>query len=256
MKKLLWLLLIPLVATGAYIIGSWQNVGNSLQRSNDGLNFRTDLGSGRGFAYWYQSTQIDSLFLNAHTWPLSDSLTNKVATLQYVNNLQNHNAIFLSPLYFGHTGTSLDPITVNNSDSLGHVGASAYSLISGTNTLRTAANFGQTASEADVAHYDIPAGPANTYTISGWLHIASGAGYSITMKVTFVYGGVTFTQYFFPIVDGSTTLPTSAVLTTVDFYSFLPVHVRADPSTTIQVSTTLSAGTILYEDGATIELKK
>lgn len=132
-----------------------------------------------------------------------------------------------------------------------------YALINGTNTLRTAANFGQTASEPDVAHWVDPGFEDNSYTVKGWLHIATiTGGATITMQVTFTYNTIVWTMYLFPTIAGSTTLPTSAVMNAVNFYSFMSLPFRITSGTTIQISTTVTGGSIIYEDGATIVTDK
>lgn len=126
-----------------------------------------------------------------------------------------------------------------------------YALINGTNTLRTSANFGQTASEAIVGQYIDPGAGDNSYTAKAWISLKATAGQTLTVQVTFTYGGTTWTKYFAP--ETSTT-PT---LSSVDFYALPPLYFRITSGTTITVSTTVSgAGTILYESGCTIVLDK
>lgn len=141
----------------------------------------------------------------------------------------------------------------NTPTDLGDFGnAVGYALIDGTNTLRTSANFGETATLVDVGHVDNPAGSAETYSSECWLHIAAQTGsMDITMSVSFVYSTVTYQRTFF--IQGSTTGANSAL----GFYAFPSMNARIDPSTTIQVSATVGgSGTILFECGCTIDLKK
>lgn len=114
--------------------------------------------------------------------------------------------------------------------------------------IRNATNNGLTASVADVAHYDNPAGD-QTYRIGGWINLLTvSGGDSVVMQVTWTDNhGVVKTKDFYP--QGAV----SSSLTIVDDYPFPTMDVRVLANTTIQVSTTVAgSGSIIYEAGATI----
>lgn len=127
-----------------------------------------------------------------------------------------------------------------------------YAKIDGTNTLRTSANFGETASVPDVGHVIDPGAGDNTYSIQCWMHIASQTGsMAVQMELMFTIFGVTWTKTFY--IQGSSVGAQSAL----DFYSFPAMNVRVTSGTTVQVLAIVSgSGTILYECGCAIELKK
>jgi hypothetical protein len=294
-KKLLIFLIIPLFATGAYF-ASWLNMGNTLQRSVDGFNYRTALGS-PGFVYWYQKSQVDSLFQHVPLQSLGDSSGNTAST-KWVKQLSASLTLYLSPLYFAHTGASGDPLTVINSDSLAHHAPSYYSnyvnltnkptiytfggltsqYTDGTGAYQTfptnvssftndagyatvtqvkasfnGAYFGQTGSLSDAGHYANQAGSDNTFTVSAWVNLLSVSSDSLKVVVTWTDGHGTSQS---TIMQGYKVNLSTGNMGTVRSYALQTVGIRAEASTTIQVSTVVSgAGSILYEVGSVIEKK-
>jgi hypothetical protein len=270
-KKLLLLLLIPLFAFG-YWVADWQNVGNVMQRSPDGFNYRISLGSNApGYFYSYQKSQVDSLFLNVPNQSLADSslkALNWMGMKQYSASLTK----YFSPLYFAHTGAFGDAITVINSDSLAHhapayyltygnlTGAPTnvssftndvpYATVSQVKATFNGAFFGQTASLANAGSYANSGD--NTFVVSAWLNLLSVTSDSVKVNLTWTDGhSVTKTKVFKAVGTSST-----GNMGTVDDYAFFSVCVRAKDATNLIVSTTVSgAGSILYEVGSVIEKK-
>ena len=116
------------------------------------------------------------------------------------------------------------------------------------------AYFGQTGSLTDGGHYNNPSLSDNTFRVGAWLDILSISGScTIIVQVTFTNpASNVITQTFYP--QG---VSTGTTLSTVTSYSFPTMDLRALVSTTIQVSTTVSgSGTILYNLGSTIEIKR
>lgn len=114
---------------------------------------------------------------------------------------------------------------------------------------RNAANFGETASVADVGHVDLPATGDQTMRVGGWIDLLATAGQTVILQVTWeTPQSVSRTKTFF--IQGAVTAPA----TTVDFFPFPTMDFRALGGSTIQVSTTVAgAGTILYNVGCTIQ---
>ena len=115
---------------------------------------------------------------------------------------------------------------------------------------RNAANFGLSASLADVGHYTDSSGSDQTYTVAAWLNLLTATGQTVTIQVTWTDNhSVSQTKTFYP--QGATT----ATLSTVANYALPSMNFRALGSSTIQVSTTVSGvGSILYECGTSIQL--
>jgi hypothetical protein len=112
--------------------------------------------------------------------------------------------------------------------------------------IRNAANFGLTASLADVGHYANPTGD-QTYRVGGWINFLPSSTGSVTMQVTYTDNhGLSKTKTFFQ--QGSTT----ASITVVDDYAFPTMDFRVLSGTTVQVFTT-ATGSVIYEAGCTIQ---
>lgn len=107
MKKLIYLLL--LISPSGLLGQSYHGTGNSLQVSYDGINFRTDLGTGTKVSWWTK-IQIDSLWHNVPTYATSDISLNPVNTT-LLHQFAADSAVMLDSMYFAGLGTTGTPIT-------------------------------------------------------------------------------------------------------------------------------------------------
>jgi hypothetical protein len=113
---------------------------------------------------------------------------------------------------------------------------------------RNAANFGLTASLANVGTLVVPAGDG-TFRVGCWLNIRNITGAAVVIiQVTYTdTSGFTKTKTFFQ--QGSAV----SALSTVDDFNFPTMDMRVQAGTNVTVSTTVSGvGTINYEAGCTI----
>lgn len=128
----------------------------------------------------------------------------------------------------------------------GDVDLSGYALINGINTLRTAANPGHTTSQADIGHWVDPGISDNTYSVQAWIYIKAQTGSAtVKLQVSFVYNAITWTKDL------------SIAESALDYYVLGSLNFRITSGTTITGSAIVAgSGTITYECGITIELKK
>lgn len=128
-----------------------------------------------------------------------------------------------------------------------------YATVDQVKVGRNAANFGQTASLADVGHYGNTGGD-NTFACGAWLNFLSGTG-NVIVELTWTDGhGHTFTETFYKSGDASGTTYGAGIAGAAKSYSFDVKCIRAADGTTITISTTVS-GTVLYEVGGFIDKK-
>jgi len=94
------------------IVTNWLQVGNTLQRTPDGYNYRTDLGN-PGYVYWYTKPQVDSLLSATSLVESYNDLTAKTAPIA--------NVISYTPLVIGtyRVGVYLNVISINTTTSIG-----------------------------------------------------------------------------------------------------------------------------------------
>lgn len=114
---------------------------------------------------------------------------------------------------------------------------------------RNAANFGLTASLADVGHYTLPNTGDQTIRVGGWVNLLSVSGSdAVVLQVTYTDNhSVVKTKSYYP--QGSVT----SALTTADDYPMPTMDFRVKSGTNIQVSAVVTGtGTITYEVGCTI----
>lgn len=113
---------------------------------------------------------------------------------------------------------------------------------------RNAVNFGQTASNADIGHFAIPAGADRTIRVGAWVDLLSTAGSTLVIRVSWSNAAsITVIKNFFP--QGATT----SVMSLVDSYAMPTMDFRAQNGTTVTVSTVVTGvGAILYNAGCTI----
>lgn len=183
MRKLLLLLLfLPLLAHSQFEpagSGTWFS-------TQDGFTWQTRFSRG-GVISWYQRGQVDSLFLNVPTPALHDS-SHVAANMQALNNLANANSTYYSGSYFGGTGASSSPLTVINSDSLGHQ-AGAYYL-----------NYNNLTNRPTIYSFT---GNSSQYTTGAGLYVTfptnvsqftNDAGYATVTQVKVSFNGALFGQ--------------------------------------------------------------
>jgi hypothetical protein len=254
------LLCLPGIIWGAYVIASWQNVGNSLQRSNDTFNFRTDMGSNRGFVYWYQKSQVDSLFLNVPTISISDS------SLKPVNSETMHQfsyslTTFFDTSKFAGSGGFGVPITLRTNfiqDTLRILNqpTNIYDVVRLNDILLSnEITFpGETTSLSNAGTYLNADLVDRTFIIGAYLNIDNITGNdSIIVQYTWIdTNSATKTKTFYVMGDSFGT-----TYNIKDDYSFPTALIRVKAGSTIQFSSTVTgSGTILYDLTTIIDKKK
>lgn len=223
--------------------------------SNNFTIIGTDLGSGNdsGIAFDSVSPGFD-LAANATGLSFEIKADSTQLFLQALDNSTSHDqTIFLIPNTSPTGGMVIsDGI---NSAGLRYLGDYepnfvARSLVTKqyVDANRNAVNFGQTASNADIGHFAIPAGDDRTIRVGAWVDLLSTAGSTLVIRVSWSNAAsITVIKNFFP--QGATT----SVMSLVDSYAMPTMDFRAQNGTTVTVSTVVTGvGAILYNAGCTI----